>query len=150
MLTTQAIGAIGGVESEGRVQNPNTALEQIPLRLIRILPTTDVVEVGPGESGPVRLSGRTAITIIFNRAVIALGSDFGAYSANTTADLMKPEMQFLQMPFVFDGLPEEGIPGKFRWATTSIARFDPDIDWPSDLRFSVNVNEVIILIFANF
>ena len=26
-----------------------------------------------------------------------------------------------------------GVPGKARWVTTSIARFDPDVDWPSDL-----------------
>jgi hypothetical protein len=25
------------------------------------------------------------------------------------------------------------VPGKSRWVTTSIARFDPDLDWPTDL-----------------
>lgn len=31
------------------------------------------------------------------------------------------------------------IPGKTRWVTTSIARFDPDVDWPTDLDFDVAV-----------
>jgi uncharacterized membrane protein YsdA (DUF1294 family) len=26
-----------------------------------------------------------------------------------------------------------GVPGKTRWVATSIARFDPDVDWPTDL-----------------
>eukprot|EP01125_Pyxidicula_operculata_P000304 TRINITY_DN10363_c0_g1_i1.p1 TRINITY_DN10363_c0_g1~~TRINITY_DN10363_c0_g1_i1.p1 ORF type:complete len:2120 (-),score=451.00 TRINITY_DN10363_c0_g1_i1:124-6228(-) len=34
------------------------------------------------------------------------------------------------------------VPGKTRWVTTSIARFDPDIDWPSDLDFSVVVRPI--------
>ena len=35
----------------------------------------------------------------------------------------------LQWPFSLS-CPQ---PGKFRWVTTSIARFDPDEDWPTDL-----------------
>lgn len=79
------------------------------------------------------LTGRDAITAVFNKAVIALGSDWNNNQ---------------QPPFHFEGA---NVPGKIRWCvytvrlltifrvTTTIARFDPDIDWPPDLKFSVRI-----------
>jgi len=32
------------------------------------------------------------------------------------------------------------VPGKLRWSTTAIARFDADIDWPTDLCFDLVLN----------
>ncbi len=33
------------------------------------------------------------------------------------------------------------MPGKVRWVTTTIARFDPDVDWPTDLDCSFKWNK---------
>jgi hypothetical protein len=38
-----------------------------------------------------------------------------------------------QVPFTFS-VP---VPGQLRWATTYIARFDPDVAWPTDLDFNL-------------
>lgn len=34
-------------------------------------------------------------------------------------------------------------PGRFRWVTTNIARFDPSIDWPTDLDCSFDWNKAL-------
>jgi len=127
-----------GVDPQtGRVVDKNFLREKLPIKVIRILPA-------PSEEGQrMLLRGTTAITIVFNRAVIALGSDFGAYNATTTKELMELDKRNpnLKMPIVFEGLPEEGIPVRFRWVTTSICRVDPIGDWPTDLDFTVAVKE---------
>jgi hypothetical protein len=33
-----------------------------------------------------------------------------------------------------------GVPGRFRWVTTFIARFDPSIPWPPDLQCALKWN----------
>jgi hypothetical protein len=55
---------------------------------------------------------------VFTRPVIALGSDFG--SEDNTGG---------KQPFSLS-CP---VPGRYRWVTTTIFRFDPDGDWPTDL-----------------
>ena len=35
------------------------------------------------------------------------------------------------------------MPGKLRWVTTYILRFDPDGDWPNDLNCTVQVNPML-------
>jgi hypothetical protein len=67
--------------------------------------------------------------VVFNRAVIALGSDWGK------------ELTGALSPFEFTGL-RAPVPGKLRWVTTSIARFDPTNEWPSDLIFGVSVKNI--------
>jgi hypothetical protein len=67
------------------------------------------------------LQGRDAITVVFNSPVIALGSDWNTQEFD---------------PFRFVGAK---VPGKIRWVTTSIARYDPDLDWPPDLDFQVEI-----------
>ena len=42
------------------------------------------------------------------------------------------------VPFFIDGPVK--VPGKLRWVTTSIARFDPELNWPPDLRLQVRIN----------
>lgn len=60
-----------------------------------------------------------------------MGSDWGSGEPKTK-------------PFKFVGLPAGvTIPGKTRWVTTSIARFDPDVDWPTDLDFNVVVEPLV-------
>lgn len=45
------------------------------------------------------------------------------------------------VPFYFTTSgAEQSVPGKMRWVTTYIARFDPDIDWPKDLIFELRIN----------
>jgi hypothetical protein len=57
--------------------------------------------------------------VVFSRPVIALGSDFGAAAA----------LPAIATPFTLGC----SVPGRGRWVTTSIYRFDPAIDWPTDL-----------------
>jgi hypothetical protein len=75
-----------------------------------------VTTITPSTGQSTQLSGVAAITVIFNRAVIALGADWGADSTPST------------LPFTFVGLSTP-VPGKIRWVTTSIGRFDPDAAW---------------------
>jgi len=70
----------------------------------------------------VTLSGRDAITVIFDHPAIALGQDWGS------------ELPSDVVPFQLSGTT---IPGTIRYVTTSIARFDPNIDWPNDLNFTL-------------
>ncbi|GFR52004.1 hypothetical protein Agub_g14427 [Astrephomene gubernaculifera] len=94
--------------------------QQLPLSIII---TTPVELANPGN-GSVSMFGRQAITVVFSRPVIALGSDFG-----TPAEQQK-------LPFQLSCR----MPGKTRWVTTTIARFDPDADWPSDLACDLRWN----------
>ncbi|KXZ55787.1 hypothetical protein GPECTOR_2g1337 [Gonium pectorale] len=80
-------------------------------------------EVPVAEPAPLATPAPQAV---FARPVIALGSDFGTPDAQQ------------KLPF---RLERAGgacpVPGKFRWVTTTIARFDPDVDWPTDLDCSL-------------
>ncbi|GLI68394.1 hypothetical protein VaNZ11_012780 [Volvox africanus] len=91
--------------------------KQLPLSLIVTTP-----EELAGNSGTTQLSGRQPLTAVFSRPVIALGADFG-----------QPRVQ-QKLPFSLS-CP---VPGRFRWVTTSIARFDPNVDWPTDLDCTLN------------
>ncbi|GLI68405.1 hypothetical protein VaNZ11_012792 [Volvox africanus] len=93
---------------------------QLPLKILLSTPT-DIIKAGPQAN--VSVDGRQAITAVFSRPVIALGSDFGLDPANHS-----------MLPFSLS-CP---VPGRFRWVTTSIARFDPDVDWPTDLDCTLN------------
>lgn len=72
---------------------------------------------------------------MFSRPVIALGADF------TGEPVIETDMN----PFIFD-METDDVPtpsGKVRWVTTSIARFDPDTEWPTDIEFTVRVNPTL-------
>jgi hypothetical protein len=79
----------------------------------------DVTPICSGGSGC-----RQALTVTFSSAMIALGEDFGPG------------------PLPHDVVPFElfpPIPGKLRWVTTTIARFDPDSDYPPSLTFALQL-----------
>lgn len=99
--------------------------EQLPLRPLSTTPS-ELLPLQPTTS-PVTLSGRQALTAVFSRPVIALGADFGSSNGQ-----LPPELT----PFSTTC----GIPGRTRWVTTSIARFDPSVEWPPDLRCSFSWN----------
>ncbi|KAF5837388.1 hypothetical protein DUNSADRAFT_4436 [Dunaliella salina] len=76
----------------------------------------------------VPVEAQQALQVVFSRPVIPLGADFG-----------KEDAYGGKVPF---SLSCSKLPGRFRWATTNIARFDPDSSWPTDLdcTFSFNSN----------
>jgi hypothetical protein len=82
------------------------------------------VPQGDAEEAAVMLAGKQALTVSFTHAVIALGSDCGP---GALPDALSP----------FEMTPP--VAGSVRWVTTSIARFDPAADWPTDLSLSVRV-----------
>lgn len=55
---------------------------------------------------------------VFSRPVLALGADWGLQ-----------QLPREQLPFNLSC----NVPGRLRWVTTNIARFDPSVDWPPDL-----------------
>ena len=91
---------------------PLTPLAATPANLLS--PDASPISVDSG-------GGRMAFTAVFSRPVIALGSDFGL-----DADAPLPPAL---APFIVD-CP---LPGRTRWVTTSIARWDPIVAWPPDL-----------------
>jgi Bacterial Alpha-2-macroglobulin MG10 domain/Alpha-2-macroglobulin family len=91
------------------------------LQLVQLLP-----RAATSTSAAYLLSGKDAITLVFNRPLIALGSDFQSMFGATDFQ-----------PFELKGC---SVPGKWRFVTTFVARFDPDEDWPPNLHFSVVLN----------
>ncbi|KAF6261957.1 hypothetical protein COO60DRAFT_1458856 [Scenedesmus sp. NREL 46B-D3] len=132
--------------------------QQLPLRVLVTTPTA--LSTHSNASSAIGLTGRQALTrflqscsyhgsstclqqpcndpwfafniyfiilqAVFSRPVIALGSDWG--SKVLPANLV---------PFTLSC----GMPGRLRWVTTNIARFDPLVEWPSDLACSFNWNK---------
>jgi hypothetical protein len=70
--------------------------------------------------------------------VIELGADWQPQGGDT----IPKEKQ----PFALEacpGQPTFNVPGKMRWATTAIARWDPDDDWPTDLCFILKLSSTL-------
>ncbi|KXZ56112.1 hypothetical protein GPECTOR_2g994 [Gonium pectorale] len=86
-------------------------MSEVPLTIVMSTPAELASE------GAAYVYGRQALTAVFSRPVIALGSDFNSRAAQQRAAFR------LSCP----------MPGKLRWVTTTIARFDPNMDWPTDL-----------------
>eukprot|EP00741_Cyanophora_paradoxa_P018347 tig00000204_g17715.t2 len=103
-------------------------LGELPLKILSITPHTGSA-MKHDDKTPVPISQRSAITVVFNRAVIALGSDFDKEGSAKE-----------RVPFTLHTDAGVEVPGKLRWVTTYIARFDPDVDWPTDLTLEVRVN----------
>ena len=93
--------------------------EQLSVHISPFAPAGSVQPICSGGS-----DCRQALTATFSRAMIALGEDFGA-----------GPLPAALVPFELD----PPIPGKLRWVTTSIARFDPDDDFPPSLNFTLRL-----------
>ncbi|KAG2434208.1 hypothetical protein HXX76_007934 [Chlamydomonas incerta] len=109
----------GGSSSKGRPGSRAFLAEVLPLRVVLTAPMELAAPRGSDGSGSVTVSGRQALTAVFTRPVIALGSDFGLSAQQ--ADQLAPFRLSC------------AVPGKARWVTTAIYRYDPDVDWPTDL-----------------
>ena len=97
-----------------------SAAEQLS---VHISPFTSAGSVQPVCSGG--SDCRQALTATFSLAMIALGEDFGAGALPAAL-----------VPFELD----PPIPGKLRWVTTTIARFDADDDFPPSLNFTLRLS----------
>ena len=81
-----------------------------------------------GSTQPICSGGpdcRQALTATFSLAMISLGEDFGAGALPAAL-----------VPFQLD----PPIPGKLRWVTTTIARFDADDAFPPSLNFTLRLS----------
>jgi hypothetical protein len=64
----------------------------------------------------------------------------GICSVRLTLCPLHPSAAFdVQVPFTLSC----GTPGRLRWVTTNIARFDPSIDWPTDLDCQFEWNKAL-------
>ena len=102
--------------------------------LVNILPNQD--------NGPVVLHKNAAITLIFSRPIIELGSDWGKdknYNIFTFEAPMGDKSSA-------NSCTDAALIGKGRWVTTSIYRFDPNVDhgWPTNLDCVLNLNEDLV------
>jgi hypothetical protein len=125
--------ALALLTTPAQAQQQQAFLEaQLPLRPLSTTPS-ELLPLSPGASiPPVTLSGRQALTAVFSRPVIALGADFAPPAGGQQ---LPPE----QTPFTTTC----GVPGRMRWVTTSIARFDPSVEWPPDLRCAFRWNAAL-------
>eukprot|EP01023_Acetabularia_acetabulum_P034074 TRINITY_DN3199_c0_g1_i2.p1 TRINITY_DN3199_c0_g1~~TRINITY_DN3199_c0_g1_i2.p1 ORF type:complete len:525 (+),score=80.23 TRINITY_DN3199_c0_g1_i2:183-1757(+) len=101
--------------------------DELPLSIVTTTPTT----LMDPDAGVISVSGQQAITVVFSRPVIALGSDF----AQETIPSHK-------VPF---SLSTSEIAGSFRWVTTYIARWDPKGEWPSDWEVDLVWNQALTI-----
>ena len=111
--------------------------QPVPLKVTSISP-------GNPETSSTTLRNRDAITVVFSRSVIALGSDFGMAAPALFDALPTAAAAAENVPFYFTASgAEKPVPGKFRWVSTYIARFDPDVNWPLDLSFELRMNPAL-------
>lgn len=111
-------------------------MARLPLRITSVLPSGQhPTGSSAGSAGaPAQISGRDAITVTFSRAVIALGADF-------TAQALPAAM----VPFtLLTDVAGVRVPGRLRWVTTFTARFDPSMDWPTDLTITLAPNPALV------
>ena len=87
-----------------------------------------------------------AITVVFSRSVIALGSAFAPHSGPSTGaatDAFGRAMLQWRCNNGATASPSSAaapIPGREWWVTTSILRFDPVAQWPNDVICTVIVD----------
>ena len=117
--------------TSGTVTNSSQILNRIPLKELRILvPTT-----------PVYANSKAAVSVVFSRPVIKLGSNFGPIDdpASAAVNGVQP---LLWLCTGTAARPAWAAPvaGRLYWVTTSILRFDPTEAWGNDLRCLVSVN----------
>jgi len=97
----------------------SSCAEQLSVHISPFAPAGSVQPICSGGS-----DCRQALTATFSLAMITLGEDFGA-----------GPLPAALVPFELD----PPIPGKLRWVTTSIARFDPDDDFPPSLNVTLRL-----------
>ena len=122
--------------SAGTVTNASQILGCIPLKELRILaPPT-----------PVYPSSKAAVTVVFSRPVIKLGSNFAPVDGGSAATVngVQPLLWLCTgtSAATIRARPAWAPPsaGRLHWVTTSILRFDPTEAWGNDLRCAVSVN----------
>jgi hypothetical protein len=99
------------------------------LSVLSLTPSSDSASATSRQQpSAVEISGREAITITFDRSVIALGADFapGALPLSLTPFVLSP-----------------AVAGTFHWVTTSVARFDTDGPWPPELAITLSLNPAL-------
>lgn len=113
--------------------------KQVPLKVTTITPNDSGLY---GQTSAISLRNRDAFTVVFSRSVIAMGSDFGAASPALLGALpTKEQAAASNLPlYATASGAAQPVPGKLRWVTTYIARFDPDTNWPLDLKFEIIIN----------
>ena len=82
---------------------------------------------------------RQSLTIVFNRAVIPLGSNFAPVDSSKALQVHGVDPLLWQCQGQDRGATPP-VPGRARWVTTSILRFDPNEDWATDLHCELSVN----------
>lgn len=108
---------------------PLAEASQGTLRVLAVTPSTSSAAVNAAsEAAPPVLSGREAITVTFDHAIIALGSDFGP------GEIPAGLTPFALVP---------AVAGRLRWVTTSVARFDPESDWPAELELTLRLSPAL-------
>ncbi|GJP83852.1 hypothetical protein CLOP_g13954 [Closterium sp. NIES-67] len=140
---------------------------RLPLRVLSVLPgVTESPRKARGRDGAsaaggtataatARISGLRPIQVVFNRAVIALGSDFGFDASQVgsegagepgrvggggAAAALQWGLPPSLVPFSLGCKGVDGIAGRARWVTSFVFRFDPLETWPSDLSCSLTWN----------
>ncbi|CAI5537503.1 unnamed protein product [Closterium sp. Naga37s-1] len=132
---------------------------RLPLKVLSVLPAVTEsagrTRGGSGAAGAggtataasATISGTDPIQVVFNRAVIALGSDFGFDASQVEGRARAAGTAALQwglppslLPFSLGCKGVDSVAGRARWVTSFVFRFDPLEEWPSDLTCSLTWN----------
>eukprot|EP00210_Caulerpa_lentillifera_P001088 g1049.t1 len=119
---TTSGGAKGvGTSTTRQTDSGGFLADEIPLEISTSIPS------GILNERVIPVSGQQALTVVFSRPVIALGSDFGF-------EQLPSEL----VPFTLD----PAVPGRGRWVTTFIYRFDTEGPFATNLNivFQWNTN----------
>eukprot|EP01051_Picozoa_sp_SAG22_P011514 SAG22_NODE_1115_length_5527_cov_2.365328_3_plen_222_part_00 len=129
VTVSESLGNASG--ATGTVTNACQILGRIPLKELRIL----------APETPVYSGSKAAVTVVFSRPVIKLGSNFGGGGGGGAATVNGVQ-PLLWLCTGTAARPAWAAPvaGRLYWVTTSILRFDPAEGWGNDLRCAVSVN----------
>ena len=131
--TGLAAGAGTAAELPSNATNATTGVVRDASSITRALPLKQLRLITP-DAG--RVSGTDAVTLVFSRAVIALGSNFHG-GDNSAAHGVEPLLWTCNDEASGGAAP---LPGRTWWVTTAIVRFDPAVPWPNDLHCEVQAN----------
>eukprot|EP00124_Ichthyophonus_hoferi_P000203 Ihof_evm10s7 gene=Ihof_evmTU10s7 len=98
--------------------------KDLPLKVSAIVPT---------DKGIYKLENQQDVVVVFNRPVIALGSDFNNKLTQAPFSLVCKNME-----------NKDCVNGTLRWVTTSTARFTPRGKWQTDLRLVLTINPKLV------
>ncbi|CAI5949539.1 unnamed protein product [Closterium sp. NIES-64] len=132
---------------------------RLPLKVLSVLPAVTesagrtrrgsgaAAAGGTAAAASATISGTDPIQVVFNRAVIALGSDFGFDASQVGGRAQAAGAAALQwglppslLPFSLGCRGVDSVAGRARWVTSFVFRFDPLEEWPSDLTCSLTWN----------